>query len=160
MNKSYDPIPDFYNENFRDLLNSLLEKDPTKRPMISDVLNSNNFIKEKFKAFLETKKKLEILCKSDRDQKINNSQIFNIDEATQVQILKGNYSTNTNKSYDLFDNHKIITSNITTPMNNKGYSNTPTKITLRKSKFNEIQENAKHTSNFNNFLINSEKSKI
>jgi hypothetical protein len=159
MNKNYDPIPDFYTDNFRELLSSLLEKDPAKRPMISEVLNSNNFIKEKFKAFLETKKKLEVLCKSDRDQKVNNSQIFNIDEATQVQILKGNYSTTTNKSFDFFENHKIINSNISTPIHNN-VSNTPTKITLRKTKLNDIQENAKNTSNFNNFLINSEKSKL
>ena len=166
IDKNYEPIPDIYSQNFKDIVNILLEKEPSKRPMIVDILGANTYIKEKFKIYQENKKKLEVLCKSDRDQKINN-QIFNSNDGiNHSKILKGNYSTSNNKSFEIFENNKSDNnnisqnSNITTPIRNinKEMQN----INLRKQ--TNLQENfsnnySNQNNHFNNFILNSEKSK-
>ena len=45
INKNFDPIPDIYSENFKEIINLLLEKDPLKRPMIANILSYNNGLK-------------------------------------------------------------------------------------------------------------------
>ena len=158
INKIFDPIPDIYSENFKEIINLLLEKDPLKRPMIANILSYNNFMKDKFKIYEENKKKLENMCKCDKLQNFHNSQILNGND--EIKSVKSNYSTSNNKSFDFIENNKFNNSSNSTQINENSVLKTPKKITLRKSCNQEFEQNINHQNNFNNFITNSEKSNI
>ena len=60
INKSHDKIQNIYSDNLREIIDMLLTKNPEKRPNINEILTQNDFVKESYQSYVETKKKSEI----------------------------------------------------------------------------------------------------
>ena len=132
INKNHDKIPEIYSENLKYLIDIMLTKNQEKRPMISELLNLNDFIKEKYKVYKENKNKLEINCRSEREQKsirLKSLILLNNDEKLIKQNSSSYFSNGPqNNPFDNFENNNIQdTSQLEKNKNNFPRNQTPIK---------------------------------
>jgi len=137
INKSHDKIQNIYSDNLREIIDMLLTKNPEKRPNINEILTQNDFVKESYQSYVETKKKSEIKSSIECELKKLNLQMNDI----YSPMIKSNYnSLATKNSNDPFDGFEIK------PLS-KGYDSTPVKTTKNIISINSINSSNNESKN-------------
>ena len=162
--QNYKPIPEFYSENLKSLINDMLSVEPSKRPSINILLNHSN-IKEiigKLKLINIKNEKI-----SNLQYKKNNNNISKINNQTTNINLKRNDNINLTKNNavslleikkNINDNNKmkkIIRNATYRTLNERKIMNITKNITSQKNIIKRNLPTQFSRINFNSYNINN-----
>ena len=159
MSRKIKPIPEFYSQNLKDIINNMLIFDPLKRPSTNKLLNDPNI--------KQTKNELKYIYMNIKMKKINPNEIKNKLNIKEINLRKNKIRVNSksaaniNSSYNNRlneesninkDRSKIIITNYNTKIiNNAAYRT----LKERKNYYSNSDKNKKH--NFQNIKFENKK---